>query len=136
TADRIDMLGGVMNAGTGIVNIRQKTNGVGINLGGVDGAVLGLASGELTNVIAASVLNIGDANTGAVDVSAVISITNRPVNILSPNTTTVLNGGSLGIRGTVTGPLTANNGGTVRPGSSPGIINSGNLTLLSGSTYV
>ncbi len=46
---------------------------------------------------------------------------------------TVANGGTLGGTGTV-GAVTVNSGGTLAPGNSPGIINTGNLTLSSSST--
>ena len=38
-------------------------------------------------------------------------------------------GGTLGGTGTITGPVTINAGGTLAPGLSPGITNTGNLVL-------
>jgi len=133
-ADRMDLVAGFVTAiNSGIVNIRQKTNNQQINLGGDDDAAqLGLKDAELDRVTAAT-MNIGDVNTGAVSVSAAITQT-KTTNIFATGTT-VLNGGDLGIFGTVNSTLTANSGGVVRPGSSPGVINSGNLSFASSSTY-
>ncbi|MBX7211996.1 MAG: hypothetical protein K1X78_27065 [Verrucomicrobiaceae bacterium] len=65
--------GATIDAGTSIVTLRQKTNGTQINLGGADAAgVLGLTDAELDHVTAAT-LNIGDANTGMITISAAIS---------------------------------------------------------------
>lgn len=44
-------------------------------------------------------------------------------------------GGILGGNGTVAGTVTVASGGTLAPGNSPGIINTGNLTLAAGSTF-
>ncbi|MGB5052107.1 MAG: FG-GAP-like repeat-containing protein, partial [Caldilineaceae bacterium] len=122
-----------INAGVGIVNLRQKTNGTLINLGGFDTTgTLGLTDAEL-DIVTAGTLNIGNASTGAASVSGVITQT-KTTNIFSTGTT-VLSGGDLGIFGTVNSTLTSNNGGTVRPGSSPGIINSGDAAFASGSTF-
>lgn len=143
-ADTMTLDGGDGNtsisAGTGAVTIRQQTNGRAIGIGAVDtfggGGTLGLTDNELDRVAATSTLNIGDANSGAVTVSGPTPITQtKPTNILAPLTTTVLSGGNLGIFGTITGPLTVNNGGTLPPGASPGVINSGNLNLAAGSHY-
>jgi hypothetical protein len=46
---------------------------------------------------------------------------------------TVNSGGTLGGLGTINGLITANSGGTVAPGTSPGILNTGNLVFNSGS---
>jgi autotransporter-associated beta strand protein len=55
------------------------------------------------------------------------------INGATSSTTTVNTGGTLGGSGTV-GALTVKTGGTLAPGESPGILNSGNLTLEDGST--
>jgi hypothetical protein len=62
-------------------------------------------------------------NAGTLSVTG--SLANSPM--------TVNSGGTLGGTGTV-GAVTVNGGGTLGPGLSPGIINTGNLTLNSGST--
>jgi autotransporter-associated beta strand protein len=55
------------------------------------------------------------------------------INGATASTATVNTGGTLGGTGTV-GALTVKGGGTLAPGNSPGILNSGNLTLEGGST--
>ncbi|MEQ1920898.1 MAG: LamG-like jellyroll fold domain-containing protein [Pyrinomonadaceae bacterium] len=124
-----------VNSGIGTTTIRQFTNGRVINLGTASdaGAEVGLSDGELDRVTAGT-LAIGDANSGSVNVSGVITQT-KTTNILSPLTTTVSSGGDLGIFGTISGPLTVDSGGNVRPGSSPGVISGGSTTLAAGSTY-
>ena len=48
---------------------------------------------------------------------------------------TVNNGGILGGTGTVGGPVTVKSGGTIAPGLSPGILNSGNVAFSAGATF-
>ena len=135
-ADRIniDPASTLVSAGTGTVNIRQKTNGVVIDLGGTDAAnLLGLTDAELDRVFG-STLNIGDANTGNVNVSTLITQTGKITNIFTGTLTNVLSTGALGITGTINSPLTVN--GELRPGTSPGIINNiGNVSFASGSVF-
>ena len=47
---------------------------------------------------------------------------------------TLASGGTLGGSGTINGTATVNSGGTLAPVTSPGVINTGNLSLSSGST--
>ena len=62
--------------GASVIQFVPKTPGVAINLGGADGAgVLGLTDGELDSIVAPK-LEIGDATTGALTISAPIS---RPI---------------------------------------------------------
>ena len=136
-ADRIniDPSNTSVSAGTGMVNIRQKTNGQTIDLGGTDSAtLLGLTDAELDRVTAGTLV-IGDANTGNVNVSTLITQTGKLTNIFTGTSTTVLSTGALGITGTINSPLTVN--GELRPGASlPGIINNiGNVSFASGSFY-
>ncbi len=64
-----------INAGANALTLRQKTNGILINLGGADSATqLGLTDAEL-DLIAAGTLNVGDTNSGAMTVSANITRT-------------------------------------------------------------
>jgi hypothetical protein len=58
------------------VTLRQKTNGVALNLGSVvdsTASTLELSDGELDRVISTGTLNLGDTNSGAITVSASIS---------------------------------------------------------------
>ena len=62
-----------IKAGTGTVTFRQKTAGTAINLGGADAAgVLGLTDAEL-DVVTAGTVNIGNADSGTITVSAAIT---------------------------------------------------------------
>jgi hypothetical protein len=62
-----------VSAGSNALTLRQKTNGIAINLGGADSATqLGLTDTEL-DIINAGTINIGNANTGAITVSANIT---------------------------------------------------------------
>ena len=75
---------------------------------------------------------LGDTNTytGTTTVSAGKLVIDGSI---STSITTVSSGGTLGGVGTV-GAITVNSGGTLAPGNSPGILNSGNTTLELGST--
>ncbi len=53
---------------------------------------------------------------------------------IAASAVTVNSGGTLGGSGT-TGTVTVNSGGTLAPGSSPSIINTGNLSLAAGGIY-
>ena len=48
---------------------------------------------------------------------------------------TVASGTTLGGTGTVSGAVSVSNGGKIAPGTSPGILNSGSVTFVSGSTF-
>lgn len=48
---------------------------------------------------------------------------------------TINSGGTLGGTGTVNGSVSVGSGGTVAPGASPGILNTGEVTFNSGSTF-
>jgi hypothetical protein len=62
-----------INAGANSLTLRPKTNDRAIDLGGADSATqLGLTDAEL-DVITAGTINIGDANSGAITVSAPIT---------------------------------------------------------------
>ena len=51
------------------------------------------------------------------------------------NNTTVLSGATLAGTGTVNGTVTAQSGGAVAPGTSPGLINTGGTTFMAGSNF-
>jgi autotransporter-associated beta strand protein len=77
-------------------------------------------------------LTLSGANTytGATTVNVGTLAVNG--SLVSP--VTVQSGGTLGGTGTITNTVTVQSGGTLSPGTSPGIIDTGDLTLDSGST--
>ncbi|MCO6459575.1 MAG: VCBS repeat-containing protein, partial [Pirellulaceae bacterium] len=135
--DRMDFSSGspTINAGILTATLKQQISGTQINLGAADTvSALGLTDTELDNVTAGT-LQIGDSSSGAVSVSGVISQTGKVTSITTPLTTTVLATGDLGITGAVNSPLVVNSGGDLRPGTSPGVIDSGDVTFDSGSHF-
>src|SRR5262249_8362020 len=92
---------GAVTAGTGTATLRPETAGLSIDLGGsdVDGTALGLTDAELDRITAGT-LNIGDASSGAIVVSADIS---RPaatdIHFQSGVSTTVNSGATLAAGG-------------------------------------
>ncbi len=130
----LDAGNSVVNSGAGLTTIRQKTNGKTINLGGADSTTqLGLGDSELDRVTSGT-MQIGDANSGAINVSAAITQAGKITNLFSTGTT-VLNVGNLGLAGTVNSTLSVNNGGTLSPGASPGAMSSGTTTFVAGATF-
>ena len=116
--------GVTMNAGTNSVTLRQKTIGQFINVGStVDTTpnTLELSDGEL-DMITAGTLKIGDAQSGPITISAVISPANYKTLALARDTTFLGTGGFASDIGptatdieniTVTGTLTINSGATL-----------------------
>jgi hypothetical protein len=82
----------------------------------------------------AGTLTLAGVNTysGATTVSAGTLLVNSPGSIVSP--VTVQSGGTLGGTGTISNTVSVNSGGTIAPGTSPGILNTGSLTLTAGGT--
>jgi hypothetical protein len=71
----IDTTNGVINAGTHMVTVVEKTAGTAINLGSASSSTqLGITNAEL-NRITAGTINIGDTNAGTFTVSAAIQHT-------------------------------------------------------------
>ena len=111
-----------ITAGTNTVGIRQKTIGQFINLGGADsGSTLGLTNAELNRITAATV-QIGDAQSGPITVSVVISPLNYKTLALGQNTAFSATGGFASDIGptaadieniTVTGTLAINSAATL-----------------------
>ncbi|MCB1209314.1 MAG: cadherin-like beta sandwich domain-containing protein [Verrucomicrobiales bacterium] len=77
-ADSMSIANAVIRT-TGTATLRQKTNGTLINLGAADSAgLLGLTDAELDQVTAGTLV-IGDANSGAITIRAVISPANYKI---------------------------------------------------------
>jgi hypothetical protein len=100
-----------IGSAAGTVVLRPLTAGIGVNLGiTTDGSIsqLGLSDGELDQVVAGN-LQIGDANTGPITISANLT---RP----AATNTSVISGGTIGFDG---GSLNTNGGNlTVTPGKA------------------
>src|SRR5262249_62073253 len=77
----------------------------------------------------------GTINTyrGGVAVSAGTLLFNG--SLTSGTAAVTVNGGTLGGSGNLVRPVTVSSGGTVAPGSSPGILSTGNVAFASGSTF-
>ena len=77
--------------------------------------------------------------TGTSTYSGAVSVTNGNFRVdgttAAGSSTTVNNGGTLSGGGALNGPVSVASGGKVAPGTSPGVLDTGNLTLASGSTY-
>ncbi|MBJ7394940.1 MAG: autotransporter-associated beta strand repeat-containing protein, partial [Akkermansiaceae bacterium] len=99
--------------------------GTAANSGAITGAISLKKSGLGTQTL-------GDTNTysGATTVDAGKLVINGSI---STSTTTVNSTGTLAGSGTV-GAVTVKDGGFIAPGNSPGILNTGNITLEAGSS--
>ena len=95
-------------------------------ISGTGGQLTKQGSGTLT-------LSATNTYTGATTVSNGKLLVNG--SLAAASAVTVGNGGTLGGSGTV-GTVTAQSGGSVSPGSSPGILNVGDTTFSSGSSFV
>jgi CSLREA domain-containing protein len=138
-ADRMtfDTANATIDAGTNSVTLRQKTAGTPIDLGSTTDAAAGtleLSDGELDRVTAGT-LNVGDAASGTITVSASIT---RP----APTVFNLTSGGSIDINassldsggGNVT--LTPGSTGSVNPAASGADVSmgaSGTLSFSSGA---
>ena len=80
------------------------------------------------------VLSTANTYTGNTTISAGTLLVNGSLAFNSE--VTVDNTGTLGGTGKVNGPITVNSGGTVSPGTSPGILTTGNVSFASGSSFV
>jgi Ca2+-binding RTX toxin-like protein len=122
TADSLNITGtplGSINAGSGTVTLLQRTAGTHIDLGGADvlsgsPLTLGLTNAEL-NQVTAGTLQIGDAHSGSVTVSAAITRTAPTALQITSGADITLNGGSLNSDG---GSVLLTPGTYVSPASS------------------
>lgn len=121
-----------VNAGANAITLRQKTNAIAIDLGGADSASqLGLTDTELDRFTAGT-MNIGNASSGAITVSA--NITRAAATALSITSAANIDiaGGSLNSNG---GNVNVNPGTNVFPSHSGVDVTTGaaaTLTLASG----
>ncbi len=127
-----------INAGMNTVTLRQKTNGTAINLGGADGASLGLTDAELDRVTAGTV-QIGNANSGAITFSANVDrAVNTNVNLTTGANNNIAFGTfslSAGSGGDVS--LTTSGTGAITTGDNTGSdLTADDVTLNAGSNGI
>ncbi len=132
-ADLIDIStsGVTIEAGANTVTLKPKTLGQLVDLGAADSAsTLGLTDGEL-DVITAGTLQIGDAQSGPISISAVISPANYRTLALARDTTFSASGGFASDIGptaadiekiTVTGTLTIDPAATLTTAAKGGFM--------------
>lgn len=99
--------------------VASTTSNAAINLAELNSVTIGSAD-----------LNAG---TGTTTLGGGTFLTSSGNNIVG--NAVVRSGATLGGTGSVTGALTTQSGGTVAPGMSPGILNAGDTTLVSGSNF-
>jgi autotransporter-associated beta strand protein len=123
-------LAGNIDVGNGIVNGNMV-----VSLADTDGTI----SAQVRDVANFTKQGAGTlTTTGLFFVVADIRATAGRLNFNGTSNTvaaTVTNGGTLGGTGTITGLVTVENGGTLSPGESPGILNVNGVTHNSGSTF-
>ncbi|MCA9062476.1 MAG: hypothetical protein KDA96_05440, partial [Planctomycetaceae bacterium] len=129
--------GNAITTGTGGLSITgdaatsDPAVGVGISLASTGTVNLSLAGSP--NVLNADSIELGAA--GALD-SSVLTVSADAffVNGTLSSGFSVVSGQRLGGRGTVSGAVSAESGGTVAPGNSPGILNTGDFELQAGAS--
>ena len=116
------------------------------------GSVTGKISGTTGTIVATGTLSLGDGSTSGVDMATNLTVGSQLVTLLDSdgaslngNTSLatgtlteangVIIGGTLSGNGTVAGAVSTISGGQVSPGiAGPGLLNTGSLTLTSGSS--
>jgi autotransporter-associated beta strand protein len=134
----IGSLEGSGNVFLGANNLTVGSNNLSKTFSGVmqDGGQFGGTGGSLTK-IGTGTLTLTGANTytGATTVNAGTLLVNGSTS--SSSAVTVNNSGTtLGGTGTIGGGVTVNSGANLSPGNSPGILNTGSVTLTSGSNLL
>ena len=96
--DSMNLAGGTQlksysTSGSGLFTLKQRTNSKNIDLGAADtGSLLGLSTTEL-GLITAPTVQIGDSNSGTINVSAIIAPTTYPTLAFGNNVTFGATGG-------------------------------------------
>ena len=112
-------------AGTGTI-VFNHTSTLGMTFGA---AISG--AGTINQIAGKTILTGTSTNVGATNVNGG---TLQVDGAMGAATVTVASGARLGGSGSIGGPVTIANGGTIAPGSSPGVLTVGTLTLNSGSS--
>ena len=113
-----------LGSGTGTIVFNHTST-----VGAAFAAAIG-GNGTINQLSGKTILTGTSTNTGATNVNGGIL---QVDGALGATTVTVASGARLGGRGTIAGPVTVANGGTIAPGSSPGVLTVGSLSLNSGS---
>ncbi len=97
------------------------------------GSLRSFSSGNLTKIGTGTLTLSGDGSgyNGTTTINGGTLLVDGSFGTAS--STTIANGGTLGGHGTI-GSVSVGSGGTLAPGNSPGILHTGNLSFLSGST--
>ncbi len=115
-----------LGSATGVLDVNQAISTSSTFAGGISG------DGSLTKSGAGEFILSGTSSfTGATDVKNGSLLVEGS---LTTSEVIVVSGAVLGGSGSVVAPVTVNSGGKIAPGSSPGILSTGDLTLNSGST--
>ena len=122
------------------VMLRSTTSGTlnvtgNINDSTFSGAV-SIGNGNFTN---SGVVNLSRASGNTYDGGTIVNsgtlvVSNTSGSATGTGSVTVNSGATLGGNGTISGNVIISSGGTLAAGNSPGILNTGNLTMGSGST--
>ena len=75
-------IGNTVDAGTGRLTVRQYSNARAINLG-TNGTTLDLVDTEVANLVSTTMIQIGDANSGTITVSAAVGNAARSYHLYS-----------------------------------------------------
>jgi len=119
----------VINPGANFTVNRNNTATQGTDFGNITG------SGSLTQAgTGTTTLTAANTYTGATTVSAGTLLVNGST--VSQSAVTVNAGGTLGGSGTIGGTVTVLGGGNLSPGTSPGILSTGAVTMNAGSNFL
>ena len=118
--------------GAGYVSFTAGVNGGSSTFSGPISVDEGV--GNFTKVGTGTLTLSGASNyVGATTINAGTLLVNG--SLASGSAVTVASGGTLGGTGSVNGSVAVSSGGTLAPGVSPGILNTGSVTFTSGSTF-
>ena len=127
--------GTVTNSGTLAAILTEGSNGGSSTFSGV---IQNGTGGLGLTKIGGGILTLTGTNTytGATTVSTGTLLINGPTGSTAAGSAVTVSGGTLGGTGTVNGTVSLVSGGKVAPGTSPGILKTGNVSFVSGSQFL